>query len=92
MSKHVGINDPEKYDQDDPVDEHRRDALRIGLSGALGLSALAATGQPAAAQSEDNAAFSLNTNSDYVAVSQTKSQSVLGGHMNMPLRTDHTLF
>lgn len=59
MQKSKGTNDSNVEPADEPIDQPRREALKFGLSGALGVSALTAGGQPAAAQSADDAAFSL---------------------------------
>jgi NAD(P)-dependent dehydrogenase (short-subunit alcohol dehydrogenase family) len=60
MTKAAGGKDPDTEAVDEPVDEHRRETLRLGLTGALGASVMAAGGRPAAAQSAESSIFSLS--------------------------------
>ncbi len=59
MKRDNRTNDPDIEDHDDRIDDRRRDALKLGLAGALGISAVAAAGQSATAQPTEDAAFSL---------------------------------
>lgn len=59
MKKNKGTENPSFESLKEPIDEHRREALKLGLSGALSVSALAVAGRPAVAQSIEGAAFSL---------------------------------
>ncbi len=58
MKNSEGRNDLDFANADEPIDENRREALMFGLTGALGVSTLAAAGRPAVAQSTEVAAFS----------------------------------